>query len=147
MLHFLKTPPETDLYEATNRPIGKQWERYLAILSLRFRSDHHRSAMCRCMAHARDERTRVSDVCPCPRFTDMPVSEVVSVSVHLWLTLDISSKHINRSDKPLWVLIDQGFWTHEQRSSNRWTLRRKSIRVVPTCKMRPATVVLSHGPS
>ena len=67
--------------------------------------------------------------------------------VDVWVTLDISSKHINRSDKPLRVLIDQGIWTHEQRSSNRWTLRRKSIRVVPTCKMRPATVVLSHGPS
>ena len=39
------------------------------------------------MAYNRDERTRVSEVCPCPspcpRFADMPVSEVVSVSVHL----------------------------------------------------------------
>ena len=32
--------------------------------------------------HVRDERTRVSEVCPCPspKFLDMPVSEVVSVS-------------------------------------------------------------------
>ena len=33
----------------------------------------------------RDERTRVSDVCPCPRFSDMsvsePVSEVMTLSV------------------------------------------------------------------
>ena len=42
----------------------------------------------------RDERTRVSDVCPCPspcpRFSDMPVSEPVSVSEVMTLSESVS---------------------------------------------------------
>ena len=42
----------------------------------------------------RDERTRVSEVCPCPspcpRFADIPVSEVVSVSEDMTLSESMS---------------------------------------------------------
>ena len=33
----------------------------------------------RLLIQTRDERTRVSEVCPCPRFVDMPVSEVMTL--------------------------------------------------------------------
>ena len=38
----------------------------------------------------RDERTRVSEVCPRPRFSDLPVSEVVSVSEVMTLSESMS---------------------------------------------------------
>ena len=44
----------------------------------------------RIMTQTRDERTRVSDVCPCPRFSDMPLSEPVSVSEVMTLSESMS---------------------------------------------------------
>ena len=38
-----------------------------------------------------DERAHVSEVCPCPRFSDMPVSEVVSVFEVMTLSESMSA--------------------------------------------------------
>ena len=50
----------------------------------------------------RDERTRVSDVCPCPspypRFSDMPLSEPVSVSVWISNTTQLKNDQIQNSN-------------------------------------------------
>ena len=46
------------------------------------------------LSSGRDERTRVSDVCPCPRFTDLSVSEPVSVSEVMTLSVFEDQKNL-----------------------------------------------------